>query len=98
MELYKLVGSVKIIGGPVHLISSITSGVTEFFQRPAEAVREEHNVKAGVAHGTKLLVEQTRKGMFNTTSKLGKNLASLRDRERRRRRRSVVPFTRCDFD
>eukprot|EP00736_Rhodelphis_marinus_P009680 Rmarinus@m.7884 len=82
VEFYKIIGSAEVLGNPVLLISSIGTGVFDFFYEPAQGFSKgpEHFAR-GLAKGTLSLLKNSVHGMFNAASKMtenvGQGIASL---------------------
>ncbi|KAH9090755.1 hypothetical protein Ae201684P_006161 [Aphanomyces euteiches] len=84
---YKIVGSVDVLGNPVGLVSTLGTGVRDFFFTPAQMLLEDEsglridNLRTGMTKGSKSLLRNTAVGIFHTTGKitetLGKGLAML---------------------
>ncbi len=52
-QAYKVIGSIDILGNPVHLIGSLGSGVYSFFSEPAKGlVKGPQEFGSGVAKGS----------------------------------------------
>ncbi|OMJ76662.1 hypothetical protein SteCoe_23935 [Stentor coeruleus] len=81
-ELYKIVGSVELLGNPFALINSLKAGVKEMFYDPAVALIESPN-KFGesLLHGSVGLVRHTVHGLFKSvgtlTGGIGRFLTAL---------------------
>ena len=81
-ELYKIVGSVELLGNPFALINSLRAGVTEMFYDPAVALIETPN-KFGesLLKGSVGLVRHTVHGLFKSvgtlTGGIGRFLTAL---------------------
>jgi hypothetical protein len=70
-EALKVVGSADVLGNPVGLFTSLSTGVTDFFYDPAEGIVESPAAFGrGLATGTLSLLKNTIYGSFNTVSKL----------------------------
>jgi hypothetical protein len=70
-EALKVVGSADVLGNPVGLFKSLSTGVTDFFYEPAEGIVESPAAFGrGLATGTLSLLKNTIYGSFNTVSKL----------------------------
>uniref|UniRef100_A0A061SMK5 Vacuolar protein sorting-associated protein 13 family protein n=1 Tax=Tetraselmis sp. GSL018 TaxID=582737 RepID=A0A061SMK5_9CHLO len=81
-ELYKILGSVEIVGAPVSLISTLGTGVRDFFYEPARGIVHGPEVFArGVKAGTVSLLQKSAYGIFHSmgqvTGGMSKGLASL---------------------
>ncbi len=75
-ELYKIVGSLEIMGNPVGLFNDITTGVKDFFYEPATAItRNPEEFSAGLAKGSRSLISKSLHGTFNTLSTFSGNIA-----------------------
>ena len=64
-QVYKIIGSVGILGNPVGLVNKLGSGITMFFYEPIQGIQQgpEH-FAIGVAKGTTGLVSSTVEGVF----------------------------------
>lgn len=75
-SLYKLIGSFDFLGNPAGFVSSVKTGVEDFFSTPAQLLLENENslrienLRAGISKGSKSLVKNTTMGIFHTTGKL----------------------------
>mmetsp|Transcript_1298 Transcript_1298/g.4447 ORF Transcript_1298/g.4447 Transcript_1298/m.4447 type:complete len:3393 (-) Transcript_1298:60-10238(-) len=84
-ELYKIIGSLDIVGNPIGLVMDVSSGVKDFFYEPMKAIVHQPEDMGGVVRsierGTSSLVNHTIHGGFSTASKItssiGKGLSSL---------------------
>ena len=65
-QVYKIIGSVGILGNPVGLVNKLGSGISTFFYEPIQGIAQgpEHFV-AGVGKGTAALVGGTVEGAFH---------------------------------
>lgn len=76
-ELYKIVGSLEVIGNPVGLFNDITTGVKDFFYEPATAItRNPEEFSKGLAKGSKSLISKSVHGTFNTLSTFTRTIAT----------------------
>lgn len=74
-EVYKVLGSLEVIGNPVGLFNDLTTGVADFFYEPAIAITKgPEEFGYGLAKGSKSLVSKTFHGTFNTVSKVSGTL------------------------
>lgn len=72
-EVYKILGSLDVIGNPVGLFNDLSTGVMDFFYEPAKAiflVQGPEEFTKGFAKGTLSLVTNSVHGTFNTASKV----------------------------
>jgi len=81
-EVYKVLGSVDMLGNPVGLVNNLGTGVVDFFFEPAQGlVKSPKDFGKGLAKGTSSLVRNTFYGTFNTVAKItgtiGKGIATL---------------------
>ena len=81
-EFYKILGTVDILGTPVALISSVGTGVVDFFANPARGIMSSpEDFARGMASGTVSLLRNSMYGVFNTAAKvtgsMSKGLAAL---------------------
>ena len=79
---YSLLGSSDLLGNPVGLFTSISSGLHSFFYEPAAGLTESPQAfSLGVVKGTVSLIQHSLYGVTNTTrgimSSLAKGLTSL---------------------
>eukprot|EP01038_Epipyxis_sp_PR26KG_P006870 gene6870-9407_t len=69
-QLYKIVGSLDLVGNPIGLLSSLGVGVIDFFYEPAHALittpTELRKIGRGVVKGTVSLVSNTAVGFVGT--------------------------------
>ena len=65
-QLYKVLGSISVLGKPVGLVGSLGSGVKTFFVEPALAVRK----------GPKDFARGVRKGTFGLLSNIGEGIGT----------------------
>jgi hypothetical protein len=71
IEMYKLLGSLDMLGNPVGLFSDVTTGVKDFFYEPASAITESPEAFGrSLAKGSVSLVSNSLHGVSNATSKL----------------------------
>jgi vacuolar protein sorting-associated protein 13A/C len=77
-ELYKIVGSLEIMGNPIGLFNDITTGVKDFFYEPATAItRNPEEFSKGLAKGSMSLLSKSVHGTFNTLSTFSRNIANV---------------------
>ena len=84
-QLYKIVGSLELVGNPIGLMSSLGLGVKDFFYEPAFAVinapTELGKIGKSVFKGTLSLMTNTADGMIGTgttfTRAAGRGMAKL---------------------
>lgn len=84
-QLYKIAGSLELVGNPIGLMSSLGTGVRDFFFEPGLALisnpTEFRKIGKGVVKGTLSLVSNTADGMISTgttfTRAAGRGLATL---------------------
>ena len=70
-QIYKVIGSLEIIGNPNQLLSSLGTGVRDFFYEPALGiVKSPTALGVGMVKGTLSLVSHTTSGVFSFASKL----------------------------
>lgn len=84
---YNIMGSVDFLGNPVGLVSTLGTGVKDFFYTPAQMLLDDEsgfrieNLRTGMTKGSKSLLRNTAVGIFHTTGKitetLGKGIAML---------------------
>ena len=75
-ETYKILGAVDILGSPVSLVSSLGTGVYDFFHEPVEGnVANPREFAAGLARGTESLVKNSVFGIFNSASKISGSIS-----------------------
>jgi vacuolar protein sorting-associated protein 13A/C len=86
-QLYKVIGSLDLLGNPVSYFSHLSTGVEDFFYEPARGlVRSPKEFAVGFGKGTASLLKNTVGGLFEgvsrMTSSVGKGLAEVTfDRE-----------------
>lgn len=84
-QLYRIVGSLDLVGNPVGLLSSLGVGVRDFFYEPAYAIittpTEFKKIGRGVVKGAVSLASNTADGLLgtatNVTRAFGKGVAAL---------------------
>lgn len=81
-EVFKLLGSINIIGNPVGLFTQIGTGVSDLFEKPKEGfVKGPLEGGLGVVEGAGSLIKHAFAGTFNSidkmTGSLGTGLAAL---------------------
>eukprot|EP00605_Chrysophyceae_sp_TOSAG23-4_P000166 GSChrysophyteH1.ASY1.ANO1.190.1 assembled CDS len=84
-QLYKIVGSLELVGNPVALVSSLGSGVKDFFYEPSNALisspTEVTKITRGVMKGTLSLLGNTAEGVISTginvTRSFGRGVSKL---------------------
>ncbi|KAL0481837.1 vacuolar protein sorting protein 13A [Acrasis kona] len=75
-EIYKILGSLEIMGNPVGLFNDISTGVKDFFYEPANAItRNPEEFSKGLAKGSKSLLSKSVHGTFNTLSSFTRSIA-----------------------
>lgn len=96
-ELYKIVGSLELIGNPVGLFNDLTTGVKDLFYEPASALtRSPEEFYSGLAKGSLSLLSHSIHGTFNTASKItgtigkGVSMLTLDDQYVMRRERNTA--------
>lgn len=66
-QLYKILGSITILGNPVGLLDSVGSGMKAFFTEPAQGLANgPMEFIDGIGKGTKALVMNTVYGVCNS--------------------------------
>lgn len=77
-QLYKIVGSLDVVGNPIALISSLGVGVRDFFYEPAHALitspTELGKIGKGFVKGTASLVSNTTVGMIGTSTTITRSI------------------------
>ena len=69
--MLKLIGSIDFLGNPIKFLSSITTGIKDFFYKPITGiVKGPLVIPAGFYDGTKSLVQNTMVGTFGTLSNI----------------------------
>lgn len=84
-QLYKIVGSLELVGNPIGLLSSLGTGVKDFFYEPAHALftspTEVRKLGRTVIKGTMSLISNTTDGFLGTgvniTRSIGRGVAKL---------------------
>lgn len=75
-QLYKILGSLNIIGNPVSLFRNIATGIKDLKEKPAEGfVSGPLEFGIGLADGTSSLIAHSVGGAFNSVSKATSSLA-----------------------
>ena len=75
-QVYKILGSVDIIGNPVGLFSNISTGVVDLFEKPRQGFNQGPLEGGyGLVLGAKSLVKNTISGTFNSINKVTGSLA-----------------------
>lgn len=70
-ELYKVLGNVELVGAPVSLISTLGTGVVDFFYEPAKGiVHGPDEFARGMASGTVSLLKNSAYGIFHTVGQV----------------------------
>lgn len=82
LELYKLMGTVDLLGNPMGLVTGVASGVVDFFYEPGQALMTNPSeLGTALGKGTMSLIGGTIGGSMNTVSKMtgavGKGLTTL---------------------
>lgn len=76
-QLYKILGSVDIIGNPLSFASSLGTGMIDFFYEPAQGlVKSPKAFVRGVVKGTSSLVTNTTSGFLGVAGKISKSVGS----------------------
>ena len=77
-QLYKILGSLELVGNPYALVSSLGNGVFDFFYEPTRALvtnpTELSKIGRGVVKGTLSLVGNTTDGMLGTATTISKSV------------------------
>ena len=73
IQIYKILGSLDIIGNPVNLINDITSGVYEFVTLPGKGIKNK-NFGKNIVKGFGGLVVGVMGGAFNSLQKISTTL------------------------
>jgi hypothetical protein len=96
-QWYKILGNADFLGAPLSLVSSLGTGVYDFFYEPAQGlVSSPKDFGEGIAKGTSSLLKKSVFGVFNTATKItasaGKvlELASFDERFRQEREQDRV--------
>lgn len=75
-QIYKLFGSLDIIGNPIQLINELGGGVLNFFYEPAQGlVKSPEAFGRGLARGSVNLIRTTLHGIFSSASKITGNIS-----------------------
>jgi hypothetical protein len=73
-QIYKIIGSLDIVGNPTMLINSVASGVRDFFYIPSKAFlrtpMDPSRVGIGMAKGTLSLLSHSSSGFFGFVAKV----------------------------
>lgn len=82
LQLYRVVGSISVLGNPVGLIQSVGSGVRDFFVEPFRGIVEgPDGFVCGVGRGALSLLQNASYGVLNSvgriTSSIGDSLSLL---------------------
>ena len=76
-QLYKIIGSVDIIGNPLSFASSLGTGMIDFFYEPAQGlVKSPKAFVRGVVKGTSSLVTNTTSGFVGVVGKISKSVGN----------------------
>lgn len=86
-QFYKMIGYIDILGSPVSLLSSFSTGVYDFIHEPTQALfTNPSNLLQSVKKGTSSLVGRSAYGVLNSVSKIsgsiGKVVATVSDDDR----------------
>jgi len=74
-QLTKIVGSLDLVGNPISLISSLGTGVQDFFYEPSQGlVQSPMAFGRGVAKGTLSLMSHTTSGALSAVGKITKTV------------------------
>ena len=77
VSIFKLLGSIDLIGNPVGLFSNIGSGVSDLIEKPKEGfIKGPLEGGAGIVKGALSLGKHTVAGIFNSISKITASIAS----------------------
>ena len=80
-QLYKIVGSLELVGNPIGAFSSISSGVHDFFNEPVQAIKQSPtdipNIGKGVIKGTFSLISNVAAGGIGFVSSLTQGSARV---------------------
>jgi len=78
LKMYKIIGSVEILGNPMSLMSNMGTGVYDFFNEPAQAiVHSPADFGVGLKRGTSSLVHKSAYGIANSAGQLTGGIAHL---------------------
>jgi hypothetical protein len=76
-EMFKILGSIDILGSPISFFSNLGTGWYDFFHEPARGlISSPEDFGKGLQKGTKSLVKKSLYGVFNSTSKITGSLGS----------------------
>ena len=73
VQIYKILGSLDIIGNPVNLISNITEGVYDFVIEPGHGIKQRNfglGIGKGIAKGVGSLVSGVVGGVFDSLQRI----------------------------
>ena len=72
VQIYKILGSLDIIGNPVNLINNITEGVYDFVVEPSEGIQKKHalGIGKGLAKGVGGLLSGVVGGAFDSLQRI----------------------------
>jgi vacuolar protein sorting-associated protein 13A/C len=77
VQIYKILGSLDIIGNPVNLINNITEGVSEFVLEPGKGMKKRNiglGIGGGIAKGIGGLVSGVVGGAFDSLQRISTTL------------------------
>lgn len=75
-QLFKLLGSLDLIGNPLGLINNFKVGIKDVITKPIEGmVQGPLELGRGIVEGTNSLVSNTLGGTFNSINKITKTMA-----------------------
>ena len=75
-QLFKLLGSLDLIGNPLGLLNSVKEGITDAITKPIQGfVKGPLELGKGIVQGTNSLVSNTIGGTFNSINKISKSMA-----------------------
>ena len=77
VQIYKILGSLDIIGNPVNLINNITEGVYDFVLEPGQGIKKKNvglGIGEGIAKGVGSLVSGVVGGAFDSLQRISTTL------------------------
>ena len=77
VQIYKILGSLDIIGNPVNLINNITEGVYDFVLEPGQGIKKKNvglGIGGGIAKGVGSLVSGVVGGAFDSLQRISTTL------------------------
>lgn len=74
LQLYRVVGSISVLGNPVGLLESVSSGMRDLFLEPFRGLGSGKSFVTGVGRGALSLLQNASYGMLNSVGRIASSI------------------------